>query len=143
MIELKVPKEILDPVGDDLNILVDFGYLENAEKIENSINSKLDQALRKNYSKFIRDAIRVMIEFSHSVMEIGDLVKKYEEEIAFEEEFGNNLDFDLIEKFGIFISSIFSTILLFSHGATHRTLSSSGRVTKKCFRLTSENLRFR
>ena len=113
MIELKVPKEILDPVGDDLNILVDFGYLENAEKIENSINSKLDQALRKNYSKFIRDAIRVMIEFSHSVMEIGDLVKKYEEEIAFEEEFGNNLDFDLIEKFGIFISSIFSTILLF------------------------------
>jgi len=123
---LEVPKELLDPVGENATILVDFGYLENPKKIENSINSVLDQSLRATYIQFIKQAVNIMIELAQSVVEIGDLVKKYEEEISFEEEFGNNLDLDLIEKFGLFISNIFSAIFYFDErihgGARERIL---------------------
>ena len=54
-----------------------------------------------------------MTTYARVTVDFGSLVRKYDEEILFDEDFGNHLDLNLIENFALLLANLFSAVFMF------------------------------
>ena len=92
MIKLKVSTQLLSPIGDDENVLPDFSYLNHRESFEANVNSSLDISLRNQHGTLIRRIVAIFNRFCSISLQLNNFVRKYDEEILFEEDFGNEIN---------------------------------------------------